>query len=206
MVAYDSILDAYDLQSNVTYTVDFKKRINSVTFLNNDLIAIGGDREEIEIHNLTESKLIMSFEAHENRVKEIVVLTQKQLTMLDANSVWLFTISSDSLLKMWDYDTNTPEVKPLAIASVNTTCRPTCLAVWVRPKKIKVRKVKKEKKVTALEGLKPTNVKTEVVVRSNDRSSKGSKILNSSKISPNKKRKNKVKNVKTNKRIKSEVK
>lgn len=161
MVAYENTLDVYDMQSNVTYTADFKRRISNVAFFSDGLIAIVGDKEHIEFHDISKNQLLSQFKAHEKRIKSIVLINRQQLPDLDDDDYLMFTVSSDSHLKVWSVSVSDDAIdgEPSLIASVDTTCRPTCLAVWTKPDDNEVVKKNKSKKMKlSVESEKPVRV------------------------------------------------
>ncbi|KAI1308979.1 p21-activated protein kinase-interacting protein 1-like [Halotydeus destructor] len=125
-IAIESKLDIYDVETGkVADSVEFQKRISSVVFFTDQLIAIGGDIATVEVYNM-ESKTSMKFKAHENRVRDMHSI----VSPVDSSHRWLITISSDGKIKVWDMDIENYTEEPELIASVDTTCRPTCMAIW----------------------------------------------------------------------------
>lgn len=51
---------------------------------------------------------------------------------VDESTKWLVTTSSDGFIKIWSFDSSKLDQDPSLISQVDSTCRPTCLAVWTR--------------------------------------------------------------------------
>ncbi|CAG2167295.1 unnamed protein product [Oppiella nova] len=127
-VVIDKRIDIYDITiGGVVHTIDFGKRVNCILFLNNDVIAIGGESNDIELYDISNKCTINTFTAHSNRLKAL----QKTTSHPDIkdNKLWLTSVSSDSYIKVWELDLLELKSEPKLIASVDTTCRPTCLSV-----------------------------------------------------------------------------
>ncbi|XP_076826214.1 p21-activated protein kinase-interacting protein 1-like [Brachyhypopomus gauderio] len=122
-VAIGDKLDIYDLESaNIISTLVYKKRISSITFLKNTLLAVAGDDEHVKVYDLVSEKCISDFKAHDNRVKAIKSLMTDELCVL-------VTASNDGFIKLWKLNMET-QVEVCLLGQVNTTARLTCLAVW----------------------------------------------------------------------------
>lgn len=76
-------------------------------FLNqDDTVAIGGEAGLIRLFCITKQKVVQEFTAHDNRVKELNWIKGSDLIKLGLSlksvvTGFLFTISSESHLKMW---------------------------------------------------------------------------------------------------------
>jgi len=108
------------------HSLKFDKRISCVTFINENIIAIAGDGEYIEFFNFIVPSSIRKLKAHDNRIKGLWSPYEKSKSR---ENEWLFSLSSDGRIKMWDVsnlDTRDPEI----LSSVDTMCRPTCFSAW----------------------------------------------------------------------------
>ncbi|TDH05979.1 hypothetical protein EPR50_G00127940 [Perca flavescens] len=99
-------VNIYDLETaSVTGTVTNPKRISSVKFLNNSILAVAGDDEIVRFCDLGKEKWVCEFKAHETRVKAVDSFVMEDYCVLELES-------------------------PTLLGEVNTTARLTCLAVW----------------------------------------------------------------------------
>ncbi|XP_039999917.1 p21-activated protein kinase-interacting protein 1-like [Xiphias gladius] len=123
VVANDKI-DIYDLETaSVTGTVTNPKRISSVKFLNNAILAVAGDDEIVRLCDMGKEKWVCEFKAHETRVKAVDSFNMEDFCVM-------VTASNDGLIKMWKLHLNEELEPPTLLGEVNTTARLTCLAVW----------------------------------------------------------------------------
>ncbi|XP_060776986.1 p21-activated protein kinase-interacting protein 1-like [Neoarius graeffei] len=123
IVVVNDKLDVYDLASaSIIGTFSFRKRISSVRFLKNTLLAVGGDDEHVQVYDLASEKCVCEFKAHENRVKALDSFEMNDLCVL-------VTASNDGFIKLWDFSTERQEAVRL-LGQVNNTARLTCLSVW----------------------------------------------------------------------------
>lgn len=122
-VVVNDHVDIYDLESaSIIGTLGHSKRISSVRFLKNELLAVAGDDEHVRVYDLTSEKCICEFKAHENRVKALGSFEMDNLCVL-------VTASNDGFIKLWDFSAERQEAVCL-LGQVNTTARLTCLSVW----------------------------------------------------------------------------
>ncbi|XP_054153266.1 p21-activated protein kinase-interacting protein 1-like [Oppia nitens] len=129
-VVINNRIDIYDISTGgVVNTIDFSKRIHCILYLNNDVMAIGNESSDIQIYDLKNKCIINTFTAHNNRLKCLVKTTEHP--DIKENRVWMTSVSSDSYIKIWELDLSNLKLVPKMIASVDTTCRPTCLSVRV---------------------------------------------------------------------------
>ncbi|KAK2723479.1 hypothetical protein QYM36_001968 [Artemia franciscana] len=95
LVVIDSTLTVYSTESaDVVYVVKTKGRIHSAVFVQEDILAIGSESPNVELHNLRTGSLLVSFEAHEKRVKALAYAAAEGET-------FLCTASSDGFVKVW---------------------------------------------------------------------------------------------------------
>uniref|UniRef100_A0A8C7P4H6 Anaphase-promoting complex subunit 4 WD40 domain-containing protein n=1 Tax=Oncorhynchus mykiss TaxID=8022 RepID=A0A8C7P4H6_ONCMY len=111
-------VDVYDLETaTLTSTIINPKRISSIKFLTNSILAIAGDDETVRLCDINTQKVLCEFEAHETRVKSVDSFTVDDFCVL-------VTASNDGFIKMWKLN-----------LEVCTTCLPvlevciTCLPV-----------------------------------------------------------------------------
>lgn len=107
VVVVGSKLDVYNIATgSVTHSHEFGRRITCITFVSDDTIAIGGEAGLVRFFCVTKQKVLQEFTAHGNRVKEMSwvkgsELVQCGLELRPSATGFLFTISSDSHLKLW---------------------------------------------------------------------------------------------------------
>ncbi|CAG0900352.1 unnamed protein product [Darwinula stevensoni] len=113
-------VDIYTVSTaKVVYSIQWPVSVTSVAFIDEAVVAVGGEKKSIEIHSLTTKTCICSFEAHERRVKALKYAAPQ----------WLFSASSDGFIKLWHLEAYQTGRKPGLLAQVNTTCRITCMTV-----------------------------------------------------------------------------
>ncbi|RWS04286.1 p21-activated protein kinase-interacting protein 1-like protein [Dinothrombium tinctorium] len=123
-VLFDKRVDIYDISvGDVIHSMPFEQKANCVCFLTKNMVAIGAENGKIELHNVETKSVIATLEAHSSRVKDLFVVPS-------LNS-WLFSLSSDGVLKLWEFDHSNLNKKAKLVASVNSTCRANRLTVWV---------------------------------------------------------------------------
>eukprot|EP00092_Neocalanus_flemingeri_P008804 GFUD01009477.1.p1 GENE.GFUD01009477.1~~GFUD01009477.1.p1 ORF type:complete len:382 (+),score=87.60 GFUD01009477.1:57-1202(+) len=133
-------VDIYSIETaGVEYSIDIKARPNCLVFLNNDTVVVGGESSTAQMHSLIEKKMLRSWEVHTNRVRCMAMLGERMLVTAS---------SSDNMIKIWNVSTDVTE-EIACVASVDTTCRVTCLAIWHPGMRLGGKKRKKE---TAKEG------------------------------------------------------
>ena len=137
-VVFDSHVDIYDISTgSVVKSLDktlFDKRIENVVYLNDQYLIIYGDSSSFVIVDLESDKVVQSVEAHENRIKDMQLVDVNNVPeelQLNSKTIshLLVSVSNDGFIKVWSLNLDKFS-KPTLITSLNTTCRPTCLAVW----------------------------------------------------------------------------
>ncbi|XP_045907901.1 p21-activated protein kinase-interacting protein 1-like, partial [Micropterus dolomieu] len=124
VVVVDDKVNIYNLETaSVTGTMKNPKRISSVKFLNNSILAVAGDDEHVRLCDLGKEKWVCEFKAHETRVKAVDSFFME-------NYCVMVTASNDGLMKMWKLHLKEDLESPTLLGEVNTTARLTCLAVW----------------------------------------------------------------------------
>ncbi|TKS79576.1 p21-activated protein kinase-interacting protein 1-like PAK1-interacting protein 1-like [Collichthys lucidus] len=126
VVVVDDKVINYNLETaSVTGTITNPKRISSVKFLNNSILAVAGDDEIVRLCDVEKEKWVCEFKAHETRVKAVdSFITEDYCVMV--------TASNDGFIKMWKLHLKEAREleSPTLLGEVNTTARLTCLAVW----------------------------------------------------------------------------
>lgn len=125
LVGSGNTVDIYSVETaSVVHTIEFQRRVCTARFVTENLCVVGGEGNSIEIHDIEKKCLVQKFEAHSNRVKALQVSQGPE-----ENLKWLVSTSSDGFIKIFQIDLDYLEKQPMNIAEVNTTCRPTCIAV-----------------------------------------------------------------------------
>ncbi|XP_051872474.1 p21-activated protein kinase-interacting protein 1-like [Pristis pectinata] len=125
VVVTNNQLDIYTLKTaSISGTITCKKRIFSVKFITESVIAIAGDEEHVRLYDTDSRKCLSEFKAHETRVKVLYFFQVEQ------NNI-LATASSDGYIKLWKLNIEEIQSGPLLLSEVNTKARLTCLAVWL---------------------------------------------------------------------------
>ena len=62
-----------------------------------DTLAVGGERPNVELHSISERKLITEFAAHEKRVKGAEAIKFE-------DQIHLVTVSNDKFIKLWKFE------------------------------------------------------------------------------------------------------
>ncbi|XP_061587013.1 p21-activated protein kinase-interacting protein 1-like [Cololabis saira] len=124
VVVLNDKIDIYDLETaSVTGTVMNPKRISSIKFLNNSILAVAGDDESVRMCDIGKAKWVCEFKAHETRVKAVDSLMMEDYCLV-------VTASNDGFIKMWKLHLKEELEPPTLLGEVNTTARLTCLSVW----------------------------------------------------------------------------
>ncbi|XP_068197149.1 p21-activated protein kinase-interacting protein 1-like [Antennarius striatus] len=117
-------VDVYNLETaSVTGIITNPKRISSLAFLNNSILAIAADDEVVRIRDLAKERWLCELKAHETRVKAV------DSFMMDDYCV-MVTASNDGFIKMWKLYLKEELELPTLLGEVDTSARLTCLAVW----------------------------------------------------------------------------
>ncbi|NXP50852.1 PK1IP protein, partial [Heliornis fulica] len=118
-------VDIYKLDTaSITGTITTEKRISSLRFITDSILAIAGDDEMIRFYSCDSQKCLCEFKGHENRIKDIYSFEREGQHVI-------VTASSDGYIKMWNLDLNKITDVPSLLCEVNTKARLTCLAVWL---------------------------------------------------------------------------
>ncbi|RMC16161.1 hypothetical protein DUI87_08375 [Hirundo rustica rustica] len=117
--------DIYRLDTaSITGTITTERRISSLRFITDSILAIAGDDEMIRFYSCDSQKCLCEFKAHENRIKDIYSFEREGQRII-------VTASSDGFIKMWNLDLDKIKDGPSLLCEVNTKARLTCLAVWL---------------------------------------------------------------------------
>ncbi|KAF4802699.1 p21-activated protein kinase-interacting protein 1-like protein [Turdus rufiventris] len=118
-------VDIYRLDTaSITGTITTERRISSLRFITDSVLAIAGDDEIIRFYSCDSQKCLCEFKAHENRIKDIYSFEREGQHVI-------VTASSDGYIKMWNLDLDKIKDGPSLLCEVNTKARLTCLAVWL---------------------------------------------------------------------------
>lgn len=124
VVVVNDKVDMYNVETaSVTGTITNPKRISSVKFLNNTILAVAGDDEIVRLCDTGEKKWVCEFKAHETRVKAVDSFMMEDYCVM-------VTASNDGFIKMWKLHLKEELESPTLLGEVNTSARLTCLAVW----------------------------------------------------------------------------
>ncbi|EFB16673.1 hypothetical protein PANDA_003984, partial [Ailuropoda melanoleuca] len=117
-------IDVYQLDTaSVSGTITNEKRISSVTFLSESVLAVAGDEEVVRVFDCDSLMCLCEFKAHENRVKDMFSFEVPEHHVI-------VTASSDGFIKMWKLKQD-KRVPPSLLCEVKTDARLTCLGVWL---------------------------------------------------------------------------
>ncbi|XP_020746745.2 p21-activated protein kinase-interacting protein 1 isoform X1 [Odocoileus virginianus] len=117
-------IDVYQLDTaSVSGTITNERRVSSVTFLSESVLAVAGDEEVVRFFDCDSLTCLSEFKAHENRVKDMFSFETPEHHVL-------VTASSDGFIKMWKLEQD-KTVSPSLLCEVNTNARLTCLGVWL---------------------------------------------------------------------------
>ncbi|XP_006864188.1 PREDICTED: p21-activated protein kinase-interacting protein 1 [Chrysochloris asiatica] len=117
-------IDVYQLDTaSVSGTITNEKRVSSVTFVSESVLAVAGDEEVVRLFDCDSLVCLCDFKAHENRVKDILNFEIPEHHVI-------VTASSDGFLKMWKLYQD-KKLPPSLLCEVNTKARLTCLGVWL---------------------------------------------------------------------------
>lgn len=156
VVVVNDTVTVYNLETaSVTGTVKNPKRISSIKFLNNSILAVAGDDEIVRLCDVGKEKWVCEFKAHDTRVKAVDSFNMEDYCML-------VTASNDGFIKMWKLHLKEELESPTLLGEVNTTARLTCLTVW-KPSSVQQITEEPENKATTSEELAQELLKTKRV-------------------------------------------
>lgn len=156
VVVVNDTVTVYNLETaSVTGTVKNPKRISSIKFLNNSILAVAGDDEIVRLCDVGKEKWVCEIKAHDTRVKAVDSFNMEDYCVL-------VTASNDGFIKMWKLHLKEELESPTLLGEVNTTARLTCLAVW-KPSSVQQITEEPENKATTSEELAQELLKTKRV-------------------------------------------
>uniref|UniRef100_F7AXC6 Uncharacterized protein n=2 Tax=Ciona intestinalis TaxID=7719 RepID=F7AXC6_CIOIN len=93
-------------------------------------IVVGDNGGNISLYEIPSGKKLLSYKAHENRVKCVSPMVTPEDIIL--NGTWLVTASSDECVKVWDVSNSEldQEKTPNCLLTIPTGARLTCVTVW----------------------------------------------------------------------------
>lgn len=117
-------IDVYQLDTaSVSGTITNARRVSSVAFLSESVLAVAGDEEVVRFFDCDSLTCLSEFKAHENRVKDMFSFETPEHRVL-------VTASSDGFIKMWKLKQD-KKASPSLLCEINTNARLTCLGVWL---------------------------------------------------------------------------
>jgi len=123
-VSVSNRVDVYSVQTaKVVYSIPVGKRISCISFANDSTLIIAGDKESIEVHDIKTQQKLTEFDGHKVRVKAIQYVPEIDM---------LFTTSNDGFIKIWRFLEDDFSNPPTLLTSIDTTCRNTCMTVWMK--------------------------------------------------------------------------
>uniref|UniRef100_A0A8C9G2F7 PAK1 interacting protein 1 n=1 Tax=Pavo cristatus TaxID=9049 RepID=A0A8C9G2F7_PAVCR len=100
-------VDIYKLDTaSITGTITIEKRISSIRFITDSVLAIAGDDEIIRFYSCDSQKCLCEFKAHENRIKDIYSFEREGQHVI-------VTASSDGYIKVWNLDLNKKNINQI---------------------------------------------------------------------------------------------
>ncbi|KAM4705383.1 p21-activated protein kinase-interacting protein 1 [Rhinophrynus dorsalis] len=124
VVIHDKV-DVYNLETaSIIGTIKNPKRISSIQFITDTVLAVAGDEEEIRLYDADSQHSLCEFKAHENRVKNLHAFEWEGSHVLASSS-------SDGYVKVWKINMEKLQTPPSLLCEVSTSARLTCLSVWL---------------------------------------------------------------------------
>lgn len=129
LVVIRNKINIYDITTaTITDTITHSTTVHAVTFIEERIIAVGGEGPDVVFYNLSDkpSKPFGQFEAHDKRVKDLKC-SKDCSSNSEPEARWLISISSDGFIKLWKIHLKKLSAKPKLLASHGTTARLTCV-------------------------------------------------------------------------------
>jgi len=121
IIAANNEIYLYKNSGILGHSIKVTKRINSIEFLTNNIFIVASDSSHLELFDLKECVSLMSFEAHNSRVKSVKHLHGAH------PDIRFVTASSDGTVKLWSAGEQPGEDPPNELASADTGARLTCM-------------------------------------------------------------------------------
>ncbi|XP_063883697.1 p21-activated protein kinase-interacting protein 1-like [Scylla paramamosain] len=129
LIVKGSCVDIYEVATgHVEHSIDFKEHISALTFVTDDIIAVGGEGKNICLYDIATKIEMGQWTAHASRVKCLCTLPG-----IAAEELWLVSASSDGIIKVWSLELLSLCSEPKLLGEVNTTCRIICMDVYLPP-------------------------------------------------------------------------
>ncbi|XP_063603355.1 p21-activated protein kinase-interacting protein 1-like [Penaeus indicus] len=136
LVVKGSCIDIYEVSSGkVKHSVDFKERIQTLVFITEDIVAVGGEGKNICLYDITNQIEIVQWPAHSMRIKSL-----KKIARTAVEEVWLVSASTDGFIKVWKLELLSLQKKPRLIGKVDISCRITCMDIRISRQKVTIKK------------------------------------------------------------------
>ncbi|XP_078544214.1 p21-activated protein kinase-interacting protein 1 isoform X2 [Lissotriton helveticus] len=158
IVVANNVADVYKLETaSVIGSITTEKRISSIQFITDDIVALAGEEEVVRIYDCNSLESLCEFKAHEKRVKSIYSFELE-------GSKMLVSASTDGFIKMWKLELDKIQEPPSLLCEVDTSARLTCLCVWLEKAQEEKETVDTCTQSTAVEesGLKPKKKKQKI--------------------------------------------
>lgn len=142
LLAYGKRVDVYDVTTcGIVNTIECEPGLQSgitcVAYLDEQRIVIGQENGQLAFYNALEKQPLYTFQAHDRRVKQFVLLPEQLLPSLlpsqsaskRSPSAGLVSISSDGLLRLWLVGLEKRQFAE-KLAEHNVNCRLNCVAFY----------------------------------------------------------------------------
>jgi len=101
--SYKAILYSLEGERVSEFQTQSYERINDIVFLENEIIAFGGEDNKISCYNITKGELLLTVEGFENRIKGLSVIP-KPSELCKSYKNLLVSLCSDRKVTLWDFD------------------------------------------------------------------------------------------------------
>ncbi|XP_064617137.1 p21-activated protein kinase-interacting protein 1-like [Liolophura sinensis] len=126
MVTNNSLAVYNTETATVQCSIEAPGRVNAVIFLQNEVIAYGGEGGEIFIHNIKDNKHLSCVKSNTVRIRGLGC----RHSPYNNNKQLMVSVSSDGLIKVWEIDTDEKaDVQCSLLCEHNTKFRLTCVAI-----------------------------------------------------------------------------
>ncbi|KAL5021231.1 hypothetical protein ScPMuIL_000386 [Solemya velum] len=124
-IVSNTTIDVYNTQTELQLSITSTRKINSIAMFSVSILVYGGEGGDLFIHNLKTNKELHTWSTDTNRIKGLAIST----SVLDGETTWLTTASSDGFLKIYELKIQQDAVVTKLVANHNTGFRLTCLAI-----------------------------------------------------------------------------